>query len=112
YLCVGDSFYLQDSSIAANSNISKWQYDMGDGTISQSTNPAHIYGNAGTYTISLQIEDANGCKANVVKSSVLTIKQEPNPDFSITNNNKCTLPFDAQFVNNVQNPGNVPINFT
>ncbi|MHB0857143.1 MAG: DUF7507 domain-containing protein [Anaerolineae bacterium] len=38
-----------------------WQWSFGDGGSSTSQNPIHTFASAGTYTVTLQTTDANGC---------------------------------------------------
>ncbi len=37
-----------------------WQWDFGDGTLSQETNPLHYYDSTGAYTVCLIVSNANG----------------------------------------------------
>ncbi len=46
-----------------------WQF--GDGNNSSQTNPSHTYANAGTFSPSLQVTDANSCKETSQQSIVL-----------------------------------------
>lgn len=36
-----------------------WQWDFGDGTTSTEQNPSHVYSDAGTYTVTLTVSNAN-----------------------------------------------------
>ena len=55
-----------DLSYDANfSELSGWYWDFGDGNTSIEQNPAHIYADTGTYTITLVAIDANGCKDTI-----------------------------------------------
>ncbi|MBT8195002.1 MAG: PKD domain-containing protein, partial [Bacteroidia bacterium] len=50
-----------DSSIVTNDSIVSWNWDFGDGTVSNQQNPGHIYAQSGTYTVCLTIVTASGC---------------------------------------------------
>ncbi len=44
-----------DTSTAGTAAIASWAWDFGDGASSAEQNPAHVYSNAGTYTVSLAV---------------------------------------------------------
>jgi PKD repeat protein len=48
---------FSDKSIG---NITHWRWDFGDGTGSSEQNPAHTYGNVGSYSIRLQVIGPDG----------------------------------------------------
>jgi len=39
----------------------RWFWDFGDGATATAQDPAHVYGEAGSYTVSLTVTDENGC---------------------------------------------------
>ena len=49
-----------DGNITGNVNSMVW--DFGDGSISNADDPDHTYTDVGTYEVSLEVEDGNGCK--------------------------------------------------
>ncbi len=82
----------------ANSQLSTlssqlWNFD--DNTTSSSPNPTHVFGTTGTYNVSLQAQDINGCRDTVVQA--VYIQPQPEADFSFTNT--CELSA-VNFVNN------------
>ncbi len=81
-VCLGDvlefngaGFYPQNNFIyqqADSSSIFEW--DFGDGTISNLQNVTHIYTEAGGYFVNLNITDINGCSnTNLIKQRVRVI---------------------------------------
>ncbi|MEL7340340.1 MAG: PKD domain-containing protein, partial [Bacteroidota bacterium] len=48
-------------------------WDFGDGNTSTASNPSHIYGLAGTYTVSLTITDVNGCVHTETKTNYINV---------------------------------------
>jgi gliding motility-associated-like protein len=59
-----------------------FQWDFGDGTISNAVNPTHLYATAGTYTITLIANDPNTC--NLTDTTRYTITVFNNPVSSFT----------------------------
>lgn len=63
--CVASTVQFNDlSTIAAPGSITTWNWDFGDGSGSSEENPNHLYGSAGTYTVTLSVESENGCSAS------------------------------------------------
>lgn len=60
-----------DLSIGAIS----WKWDFGDGTTSDFQNPAHLYQNAGFYTVRLIVRNNNGCTDTITKTDYIKIWQ-------------------------------------
>jgi PKD repeat protein len=55
--------------------IYKW--DFGDGTTSTEANPSHIYREARTYTVKLEVTDSRGAKGT--KEETITVRGAPTP---------------------------------
>lgn len=79
--------------------IRNYTWDFGNGVSSNSQNPIYFYGQSGTYNVSLQVEDTNGCTSIATKSNYINVKAKPNASFSSTNNNHCSYPAVASMVN-------------
>jgi len=58
-------------------------WDFNDNSTSSSPNPTHVFGTTGTYNVSLQAQDINGCRDTVVQA--VYIQPQPVADFSFTN---------------------------
>jgi gliding motility-associated-like protein len=84
--CVGRSITFADSSTSANQAIVKWTWKFGDNTpdvVATSGAPqVHTYAVAGSYTVTLLVENASGCKS-VQSSKLVTIAANPVVDFAI-----------------------------
>ena len=52
-----------DSSIAGSGTISKWQWDFGDGNLSDNQNLKHTYNSVGSFNVSLKATNSYGCSA-------------------------------------------------
>lgn len=81
-------------------NATIYNWDFGDGTLSNQTNPSHIYINPGTsnitYTISLAAQSPLGC----VDTSTypITVFYKPDANFNLSSNAGCP-PFPVNFNN-------------
>lgn len=81
---------------STNTDFQSWNF--GDGNLSTAVSPAHIYTVAGNYTVTLYVENANGCYDSL--QQVVTVYPLPNADFSYTISDPCTQPMDVTFTNN------------
>ena len=66
-----------------------YAWDFGDGTTSTAANPTNTFLNTGTYSVSLEISDVNGCTASETKADLIFVNQ-PVADFTVLNPTACT----------------------
>jgi gliding motility-associated-like protein len=84
-VCLGDTarFNFTDTSgcasVNAFTNIQSFYWDFGDGTISNDTNPRHVYQTADTFLVSLIATDILGCTDTNTKE--VYIQAPPQADF-------------------------------
>jgi len=81
-----------NNTIADKTNIANYYWDFGDGiTDSSSTSDTvrHSYQNGGLYTISLTVEDINGCVSTKTQTGLLFISA-PNAAFSLSTAGGCS----------------------
>ncbi len=78
--CQGFPTVLQDATITTSGNVTAWNWDFGDGTSSNQANPVKTYAAAGSFDITLTVENARGCKGSSTKKA--TIFPKPDADFS------------------------------
>jgi len=91
-----------DLSSAGSGNIASWLWDFGDGNTSTSQNPGyHIYSSPGTYNVSLDVTDANGCTSSVILSAYIYVDQPPAVSFSAPSTFGCSPPFTVNFSSSV-----------
>ncbi len=88
-----------DSSSAGSGVISQWQWDFGDGTLSNDQNPAHTYTNSGIYTVILRIVNSNGCSQVITKSSYIKVPNGVKAQFSYVSGKGCKPPAPVTFTN-------------
>jgi gliding motility-associated-like protein len=68
-------------------SITGWNWNFGNGTTSTQQNPTISYADTGTYTITLNVTDNNGCLGTVVQQ--VTIEPTPIAAFNISGLNAC-----------------------
>jgi PKD repeat protein len=80
------SVQFDDQSAPSGQPITTWSWSFGDGGTSTAQDPVHIYGAAGTYTVSLTVTSADGSDT-VVKSGYIRVSADPNwaPDSTTFN---------------------------
>ncbi len=80
----------------SNEAISTWEWDFGDGNTSGAQNPSHTYTDTGSYTVSLAIENVEGCQDTIAKVDTVEVGQKPVVDFVPRDTAGChpfTVPF-------------------
>lgn len=83
-VCLGLSAQFNDASTAgSNTTITNWQWNFGDaGATDSIQNPTYTYNNTGSYNISLQVTDGNGCIDDTTLQ--VTVFENPIVDFTAT----------------------------
>ncbi len=76
--------------------ITSTEWDFGDGNGSSDNSPVHEYAAPGTYTVTLDITDANGC----VNSTTQNISYFPSPVIDIIFDDEGCTPHTVTFQNN------------
>jgi len=77
-VCFGNNSHFTDMSIDSGYSINSWQWSFGDQSISNNTNPIHLYNNAGVFTAKLLISNIYGCLDSVYKNVVIDTIPYPN----------------------------------
>jgi hypothetical protein len=93
-ICPNDFTNFIDSSVPGDGAIINYFWNI-DNEISQENNPSYIFGTTGTYNVSLQAQDINGCRDTVTQA--VYIQPAPVAAFSFTNTCEET---GVNFVNN------------
>lgn len=68
-ICLDSSAQFYNHSI---NNPTHWEWDFGDGGISNKQNPTHIYKTNGTYTVSLTVNNSHGSDTEI-KTGFITV---------------------------------------
>jgi beta propeller repeat protein len=77
-------------------DIRAWSWKFGDGETSSDQNPEHTYTAAGTYTVSLEVENAAGSDTEM-KTDYITVVEQPVATFT-ANPTIGTAPLVVQFM--------------
>jgi len=80
--CMGTNTVFTDQSSVATGNIVQWDWDFGDGNVSNQQNPSHIYSAEGNYTVTLTVTTDQNCTGTF--TSALTVYPLPVADFTFT----------------------------
>ena len=81
--CSGFTAHFADHSTSADGTISGWLWDFGDGNVSTSQNPDHIYTQSGSYPVSLIVVSSNGCQAILQQNGIVNSFPSPLADFEM-----------------------------
>ncbi len=88
-----------DMSQAGSGNTTNWQWDFGDGNISNQQFPTHTYTGTGLFNISLTITNSNGCKKTLTKPNLIRINDGVIANFISSNPPTCVVPANVTFTN-------------
>jgi len=88
-----------DQSNAQEGSIVKWEWDLGDGTVSGLQNPVHIYSSPGNYNVILRVTNSSGCINTASKAQYIKIKDGVKAGYSFTGSNQCAPPSVIHFTN-------------
>ena len=71
--CINNSITITNNSTTQGSTIVNYLWDFGDGSTSNVASPSHTYTNAGLYTLTLYMQDGNGCDTTFIKPNAITV---------------------------------------
>lgn len=84
----------------------RWQWNLGNGTLSQQKNPTGTYFTPGVYNVKLVITDANGSDS-IIKNQFITVYSNPVVNFSVSDSIGC-FPKTVQFTDkSIAGSGNI-----
>ena len=90
----------------SNSQLVNWQWDFGDGGSSNLQNPNYEFNYEGLYTVSLSVEDINGCENLISQSNSVKVNNTPIADFEADITFSCNSSEIVRFTNNSVNAVN------
>src|SRR4051794_19654992 len=80
--CYPLKIQFTDQSLAQEGSIIKWEWDLGDGTISNQQNPLHVYTAGGNYNVILRITNSTGCTSTFSRQQYIKINDGVKAGFS------------------------------
>jgi len=85
--CAPLTVNMINESVTASSSR-RFEWDFGDGTASTAINPSHEYGSPGTYSVSLLLENLNGCTglSEYLLEDIITVSPSPQARFDVEPN--------------------------
>ena len=88
-----------DQSTPGNGAITAWLWTFGDGGSDNIATPCYTYPatSIGTWPVSLQVVDANGCSDTAISSNLITVNATPTANFNLTPAVGCTPTDTIQF---------------
>ena len=81
-----------DQTGADAGSIVKWEWDFGDGVLSNLQNPSHTYTSTGNFNVSLRITNSNGCVGSTTIGSYIRINTGVRANFSSSAASTCSAP--------------------
>lgn len=78
--CPGDVIPFTDLTTSNIGNVISWDWNFGDGAVSNIQNPTHSYPQSGLYNVTLTATTDNGCFASY--SSTVDVNPIPNTSFA------------------------------
>lgn len=94
--CVGVPFTFFSSSTGT---AIKYFWDFGDGGTSTASSPSHAYASTGTYSVSLVVTDALGCKDTMSKPASVIVNGRPTASFTMDDTIAVCPPLIVNFTN-------------
>ena len=92
--CINTIVSFEESSFA---NITEYDWDFGDGAVSNESSPEHSYANIGSYDISLTIKDNHGCIGSASYTDFISVQDFPVANFNSDQTVSNCYPFKVDF---------------
>ncbi len=94
-------FFVQftDLTNAGSGTITQWQWDFGDGNTSAQQFPSNLFTASGSYNITLQVTNSNGCKAAFTRNNYIKVLESPSAGFTTQATSTCSPPVTVIFSN-------------
>ena len=104
-VCTPAVVSFTDLSVPNAGNITKWQWDFGDGTTSTLQNPTKTFTTTGYYTITLRVTSSTGCGSANSKGRFIRVVSGVKAAFIDSIPPVCRTPVDVKFINETSGPG-------
>ncbi len=95
----------------SGSPIVEWNWNFGNGAFGSGQNPTNpTYNQSGSYTVTLNVVDQNGCENTATQTNYIVITG-PNASFTASPTSGCTPPLTVNFTNNSTPSGTLTYNW-
>ncbi len=94
-----------DISTPGSGNITNWQWDFGDGTLSTLQNPQHTYTASGNFTVILKVTNSLGCTKVITRPSLIKTVNGVKAAFSYSAVQGCSNSGPVAFTNSSTGTG-------
>jgi gliding motility-associated-like protein len=74
---------VEFTNLSKYADQSTYQWDFGDGATSKDVNPAHVYGRADTYTVTLSASNVTGERITKTKQRIIQAYPRPTASFDV-----------------------------
>lgn len=103
--CTPHTVTFTDQSTAPSGAITQWEWNFGDGGTSTQQNPTHTYSLSGTFNVLLKVTSSSGCVQTVFKQQYIRVGAGADADFIANVPNNCQVPVNVTFTNTSQTNG-------
>lgn len=97
--CSDLNVQFTDASTTNSGSINYWEWDFGDGTLSNLQNPNHTYLVGGNFTVTLKVKNTFGCINIISKPSYVNVIAGVKANFTFNTILTCTPPATVHFQN-------------
>jgi PKD repeat protein len=70
-VCLGSLTTFTDQSNGSGGTISQWYWQFGDGGVSYTKNPTHLYATSGVFNVTETVTTSEGCSKDTVKPALV-----------------------------------------
>lgn len=110
-VCANEKVNIESKSTKGTGHIVSYTWDFGDGKMYQTMTPSHSYEQGGDYSVTLLIEDNNGCKSNYRQQHFYQVYNLPHVDFIADKTLDCGDPLEIKFQSTIGNQQIVQYNW-
>jgi len=84
-VCLGDVVEFSFESAIDDVNVIDWNYNFGDGNLSEDQNPIHFYESVGIFDMSLEVVSVDGCINDTLILGAIEVHSLPIANFDVSN---------------------------
>ncbi len=97
--CLNDTILFESNVTPGNAPITQYAWGFGNGVASSVPGVTYSYNQTGAYTITLVVQDSNGCTANLSKASFIHVYNPPVAAFTASPTSSCQIKQMVNFSN-------------